>query len=107
MPEDGTGRGRTWRLVVDGDLKGSFYTFRIETAGRLLDETPGIRATAVGVNGDRAAVIDLRETDPEGWEQDRAPELKRYSDAIGLRTAPPRFSIAPDSASPARASSSP
>lgn len=89
--------GGTWRLVVDGDLKGSFYTFRIETAGRLLDETPGIRATAVGVNGDRAAVIDLRETDPEGWEQDRAPELKRYSDAIVYELHHRDFSIAPDS----------
>ena len=39
-------------------------------------------AKAVGVNGDRAAVIDLRETDPEGWEADCAPELKMYSDII-------------------------
>lgn len=87
----------TWRLVVEGDLKGSFYTFQIETAGRLLDETPGIWATAVGVNGDRAAVIDRRETDPEGWESDRAPELKMYSDAIVYELHHRDFSIAPDS----------
>ena len=66
--------GGTWRVAVDRDLKGVFYTFQIETNGGWLAETPGIWARAVGVNGNRAAVIDLRDTDPEGWEADRAPE---------------------------------
>ena len=54
-------------------------------------------AKAVGVNGDRAAVIDLRETDPEGWEADRAPELKMYSDIILYELHHRDFSVAPDS----------
>ena len=85
----------TWRVAAERDLKGTFYTFQIEKEGKWLDETPGIWAKAVGVNGDRAAVIDLRETDPEGWEADRAPELKMYSDINSLRTAPPRFQHRP------------
>ena len=36
----------------------------------------------MGVNGKRAAVIDLRSTDPEGWVNDARPPLKDYSDII-------------------------
>lgn len=44
---------------------------------------PGhIMAKAVGVNGKRAAVIDLRSTDPEGWANDVRPLLKDYADII-------------------------
>ena len=35
---------------------------------------------AVGVNGKRAAVLDLRSTDPEEWENDVRPPLKNYAD---------------------------
>lgn len=87
----------TWRTGIDRDLKGSFYTFQIETGGQWLAETPGIWAKAVGVNGDRAAVIDWNETNPEGWESDRAPELKMYSDVILYELHHRDFSIAPDS----------
>lgn len=91
------GQEGTWRAAVDGDLRGKFYTFRIENEGKWLAETPGIGARAVGVNGDRAAVIDLRQTDPEGWDDDPRPEQKMYSDAILYELHHRDFSIAPDS----------
>lgn len=92
MADDGT-----WRTQVDRDLKGTFYTFQIEKDGNWLEETPGIWAKAVGINGNRAAVIDMKETDPEGWESDRAPELKMYSDIIIYELHHRDFSIAPNS----------
>lgn len=92
MAEDGT-----WRINIDRDLKGSFYTFQIEKNGKWLNETPGIWAKAVGINGNRAAVIDWNETNPEGWESDRSPELKMYSDIILYELHHRDFSIAPDS----------
>ncbi|WP_418983467.1 type I pullulanase [Alistipes sp.] len=87
----------TWRVEVPRDLKGKFYTFRIRTGEEWLAETPGIWARAVGVNGDRAAVIDLRKTDPEGWDDDPRPEQKMYSDAVLYELHHRDFSIAPDS----------
>lgn len=87
----------TWRIHIDRDLKGSFYTFQIEKNGKWLNETPGIWAKAVGINGNRAAVIDWNETNPEGWESDRSPELKMYSDIILYELHHRNFSIAPDS----------
>ncbi len=65
-----------WKAVVKEDVKGAFYTFQVQKDGKLLEETAGIAAKAVGVNGMRGAVIDWAETDPEGWEEDKSPEIK-------------------------------
>ena len=62
MRADGKNR---WKATVKGDLKGQFYSFNI---GR--GDTPGVFAKAVGVNGQRGAIIDLCQTDPEGWADD-------------------------------------
>ncbi|MBT8219883.1 MAG: type I pullulanase, partial [Bacteroidia bacterium] len=51
------------------------------TDGPLL-ETPGIYATAVGVNGHRALVLDHAATNPEGWEQDEQVILSSPNDAV-------------------------
>ena len=71
-----------WHAQVLGELYGKFYTFQIRHQGRWLAETPGILAKAVGTNGRRAAIIDFSKTDPEGWAQDRGPEVKNFTDVI-------------------------
>ncbi len=62
MKRAGTDR---WTITVKGDQRGKLYTFNI---GR--GETPGVFAKAVSVNGRRGAVIDMADTNPEGWESD-------------------------------------
>jgi pullulanase len=81
-----------WKAVVKDDVKGSFYTFQIKKNGLWLEETAGIAAKAVGVNGMRGAVIDWDETDPEGWTEDRSP-LVRPSDIIVYELHHRDFSI--------------
>lgn len=71
-----------WEAVVDRDLKGLFYTFQVETESGKLEETPGIYAKAVGVNGLRAGIIDLDATDPEGWKSYSRPQLESPNDII-------------------------
>lgn len=61
-----------WKAEVKGDLKGRFYTFNVKQDGKMLGETPGLFAKAVGVNGKRGAIIDMAATNPEGWESDHA-----------------------------------
>ena len=70
------GKGGLWKAVVKEDVKGAFYAFQVKHAGQWLEETAGIAAKAVGVNGWRGAVIDWDETDPEGWAEDKSPEIK-------------------------------
>ena len=83
----------SWSAVAEGDLEGRFYTFRVNVAGRWLEETPGIFATAVGVNGQRAAIVDFGSTDPEGWEEDRRPKLRSFADAVVYEMHHRDFSI--------------
>lgn len=72
-----------WIASVPGkQMYGKFYTFQIEHNGRWLNETPGVWPKAVGANGMRAAIIDLDSTDPAGWDADRGPEVKNFSDVI-------------------------
>lgn len=66
------GEKGVWKAVVKGDLKGRFYTFNVKQDGKMLGETPGLFAKAVGVNGKRGAIIVMAATNPEGWESDRA-----------------------------------
>ncbi|MBQ2365118.1 MAG: type I pullulanase, partial [Alistipes sp.] len=64
-----------WRAVAEGDRKGQYYAFQITIGDIGMRETAGIFARALNVNGDRGAIIDLRDTDPEGWSNDVAPAV--------------------------------
>ena len=81
-----------WRAEVKGDISGKFYTFDTGNG-----ECPGLFAKAVGVNGNRAAVIDMRSTDPDGWLQDKRPALKSPCDLIIYEFHHRDFSIDPSS----------
>lgn len=87
----------TWTTKVQRDLKGKFYTFNVKIDDKWLGDTPGINARAVGVNGKRAAVIDMRSTDPQGWAEDKRPELKSPADIVIYEMHHRDFSIAPSS----------
>ncbi len=64
-----------WICTVKGDLKGKFYTFNIGEG-----ETPGVFAKAVGRTGKRGAIIDMRDTNPAGWEDDHRLETRSMTD---------------------------
>ena len=87
------GKDGTWTCSVRGDLQGKFYTFQVDN----MEETPGIFAKAVGVNGKRGAVIDLRSTDPEGWAEDVRPAFAGAKDAIVYEMHYRDYSIHPSS----------
>ncbi len=72
----------TWTVDVAQDLLGKFYTFNVKVKDRWLGDTPGINAKAVGVNGKRAAIIDMKATNPEGWQEDKRPAFTSFADAI-------------------------
>ena len=86
-----------WTKSISGDLKGKFYTFKVKIDGRWLDETPGIFCKAAGVNGQRAAVIDMSSTNPDGWQDDKRPELKNFSDIVLYEMHHRDFSLDPES----------
>ena len=78
-----------WTATVKGDLKDRFYTFDM---GR--GECPGVFAKAVGVNGRKGCILDLKDTDPEGWTEDRRPVTKSPADLVIYEMHHRDFSIA-------------
>ena len=89
MRKEGVDR---WTATVKGDLNGKFYTFNTGQG-----ETPGVFAKAVGVNGKRGAVLNMAETNPWGWENDKRPALKSPSDLVIYELHYRDFSIDPSS----------
>ncbi|MDP4265215.1 MAG: type I pullulanase [Bacteroidota bacterium] len=63
----------TWTAILPGDQKGKFYAFRVHINNEWLDEVPDPYAKAVGVNGKKGMIIDLKQTNPPGWEKDASP----------------------------------
>ena len=76
---------------------GKFYTFNVKINDKWLGDTPGINAKAVGVNGKRAAIIDMKSTDPEGWADDKRPALASPADVILYEMHHRDMSIEPSS----------
>ena len=72
----------TWVAEKSGDLNGVYYTYTV-TLGDEANEACDPYARATGVNGQRAMVIDLNSTNPEGWDEDADPHADApYNDAI-------------------------
>ena len=86
-----------WTADIPGDLKGLYYTFQVQTGRKAMQETPGVFAKAVAVNGRRAAIVDMGETNPEGWDNDRRPLTKSPVDLVIYEMHHRDFSISPTS----------
>ncbi|MCB2288163.1 type I pullulanase [Clostridium sp. CS001] len=75
------GEKGTWTFDFQGDQKGTFYTYKVKF-GEVLNEVVDPYARAVSVNGDRAAIIDLKETNPNVWKLGEKPNFINMNDAI-------------------------
>lgn len=72
----------TWIAAKTGDLRGVYYTYSVVVDG-VKREACDPYARTTGVNGVRAMIINLDETDPEGWNQDTNPHAdKTINDAV-------------------------
>lgn len=74
--------GGTWVTSIKKELKGMFYAFRVMINGQWMLEVPDPYAKAVGVNGKRAMVIDLKDSNPGDWQKDKSPSFKNKTDAV-------------------------
>lgn len=67
------GEKGTWHTKLAGNQKGKFYTFRVKIDGQWSNEVADPYTKATGVNGKRAVVVNMAETNPSGWRSDKAP----------------------------------
>lgn len=75
-------RNGVWMIEKSGDLQGIYYTYSIFTEGNEVEACDPY-AKAVGVNGERAMVVNLASTNPTGWDMDKSPFInKNTTEAI-------------------------
>ena len=77
----------TWLHVMKGDQNGIYYTYSVTVDGKT-NEVVDPYAKAVGANGLRGMVIDLKTTDPEGFRETPRPAFGdcRPTDAVVYET---------------------
>lgn len=74
-----------WFITIKENIKDQYYTFQVNINGVWSAETLDPYAKACGTNGVRAQVVNLKETDPAGWEKDQSPSFSKknvQTDAI-------------------------
>ena len=89
--------GDFWTATIKGDQVGKFYTVCSYQNGKWEQESPGIFAKAVSVNGQKAAIIDMQTTNPEGWENDQRPAMTDMTDIVVYETHMRDFTISDQS----------
>lgn len=87
-----------WSVTVEGDIKNTYYTyFVVNDLNPDGVEVCDVYAKAAGVNGNRAMVVDLDSTDPEGWENDNFQRADEPTDATVWEVHIKDFSYDPES----------
>ncbi len=66
---------------ISKNLKGYYYTYEVECFGKT-EEAVDIYAKAVGTNGLRAMVVDLKETNPIGFEEETFENPKSITETV-------------------------
>ena len=89
--------GDFWTATIKGDQVGKFYTVCSYQGGKWGQESPGIFAKAVSVNGQKAAIVDMNTTNPEGWENDQRPAMTDMTDIVVYETHMRDFTISDQS----------
>lgn len=62
-----------WSWKCREELHGVYYDYMLEIDGKNVRSADPY-AKACGMNGERSMAVNLRRTDPEGWDEDRSPE---------------------------------
>lgn len=80
LPEEGcrrvklaAGERGTWSVELPGNFHGVYYDYLIHSGGRTV-RTADPYAKACSRNGCRSMAVDLAQTDPEGFREEKAPK---------------------------------
>lgn len=71
-----------WERTLFGDKRGMQYRFRLHFADGKIEDAIDPYAYALTTNSERAVVIDIANTNPDGWISKRMPPFESIVDAI-------------------------
>lgn len=81
-----------WYITISGDMNKVYYTYLVTVDG-VTCETQDVYSVATGLNGKRSMVIDLKSTDPDGFENDKHVFAEKSTDAVIWEVHVKDFSI--------------
>jgi len=94
------GQSGVWNTTVPGNLNGVFYQYRFFSYGSV-HTAPDLYGRAADVRLRRSMVIDLKQTNPDGWATVPAPQLSSPTDAVVYELHVRDFTTDPSSGVPA------
>ncbi len=86
----------TWKLNIGKNLEGFYYLFKIIRKGHS-HFTVDPYAKAVGTNSELGLIVNLENTNPEGWEKDSRVKLEKPVDAVIYELHVKDFSVSEES----------
>ncbi len=88
--------GGTWLGEVKGDFEGFYYLFRIQRQEEIV-EIVDPYAKAVGTDSKKGLIVNLKNTDPEDWENDKRKNISDILEAVIYELHVRDFSSSPES----------
>lgn len=86
----------TWYAQVSDDLRNWYYLYQV-TVYDVTRHAVDPYAKAIAVNGTRGMIVNLSETNPRAWQEDRYVALAHPEDAVIYEVHVRDFSIDPNS----------
>ncbi len=86
-----------WSVSLDDSLIGYTYTFSVQRMGQASREVvdPYVKSTCA--NGNRGAFVDVSQTNPDGWENDKLLSRNEYDPVVLYELHVRDFSMDPNS----------
>jgi len=85
-----------WIVNISGNHKNKFYRYKVERDEEIKYAVDPY-ARAVSQNGVKGAIVDLEDTNPTGWGEDKRPILENIEDAVLYEMHVRDFSISENS----------
>ena len=71
-----------WQATLNEDLNGLYYSYKVSFANGMTQVANDPYAKAVSINGEKAAIVNLDDTDPNAFDAQGGPALEKETDAI-------------------------
>ncbi|WP_170311611.1 type I pullulanase [Vallitalea okinawensis] len=82
-----------WSVTIENDLAGKYYMYKVVFTDGKVNYAVDPYANAVSANGQRAAIIDMGQTNPSSFTSDYQPPIVNPTDAVIYELQVRDFSI--------------
>lgn len=74
-------KGEDFTYRLNGDMKGCYYTLIVDKEGQIMEVTDPY-SIASAPNSTRSCIVDLKETNPDGWFEQKTVTYENITDIV-------------------------